>query len=103
MTLNLGYLYDLVCYHVHVHAIVLCIYSPVMDGPSAESRNSAAPPARTNASMRTLGGDLADRLGPFYSGFRRLAFESLGAQAHFVLAHRADEVTRRFTAFNLIY
>ena len=45
MTLNLGYLYDLVCYHVHVHAIVLCIYSPVMDGPSAESRNSAAPPA----------------------------------------------------------
>ena len=45
MTLNLGYLYDLVCYHVHVHAIVLCIYSPVMEGPSAESRNSAAPPA----------------------------------------------------------
>ena len=45
MTLNLGYLYDLVCYHVHVHAIVLCIYSPVMDGPSAESQNSAAPPA----------------------------------------------------------
>ena len=53
--------------------------------------------------MRILDSDLADRLARSSRAIEGLAFESLGPQAHFVLAHRADEVTRRFTAFNLIY